>query len=240
MDITLVVPAYNEQDSIPDLFKVIANLADSVEFNVSLLLIENGSQDKTRLLIREKSSEYNKLSVEVLELDVNVGYGGALKHGISRATTPVVLILPADGKYQSSDIKRVCESFIQSGEGWVMVKGKRVSRNDPQSIQVLSKLLTWVTNLLFKTNVWDVNGLPKIFNREFIFEDLPIIPDDACFDVGLLACWRKNGGTFHEVPVDFTQKNLDEASWAGKKIRISIRMFIRIVSFFFELQNREK
>jgi glycosyltransferase involved in cell wall biosynthesis len=232
-----VVPAFNEAESIPALFELISSLNVSVNFEVHLLIVENGSQDSTRKVIREQAFHFSSLSVTALELDINIGYGGALKKGISAADSQVVALLPADGKYDLNDIRKVCESFPIDDNGNVMVKGFRNSRNDPLSVQFLSAVLTKITNVLFGTSLKDVNGLPKIFNKTSILEELPIVPDDACFDTGLIAIWNRDGRFFREIPVSFTQKNLLQTSWAGKKFRVSTRMFLRILAFSRRLKR---
>ena len=232
-----MVPAFNEAESIPALFKLISDFGASVKFHVTLLIIENGSRDSTRKIIYEQTSRYSNLNTTILELDSNIGYGGALKKGIAHAESQVVALLPADGKYQLADIQRVFQSFPLDGNDTVMVKGLRVSRNDPRTVQFLSRMLTLISNALLGTSLKDVNGLPKVFNRSPILGELSIVPNDGCFDFGLIAIWNRGGRDFHEIPVTFTQKNLSEASWAGQKFKTSVRVLLRVIGFSFRLKR---
>jgi glycosyltransferase involved in cell wall biosynthesis len=236
--ITFVVPAFNEAESIPALFELLFSLNESANFEVQLLIVENGSQDSTRKVIHEQAFHFPSLSVTALELDINVGYGGALKQGISAADSPVVALLPADGKYDLRDIRRVCECFSAENNQNMMVKGFRNSRNDPLSVQFLSAVLTKISNLLFGTSLKDVNGLPKVFNKTSILEDLSVVPDDACFDAGMIAIWNRDGRITREIPVSFRQRNLLQTSWAGKKFRVSTRMLLRILVFSRQLKKK--
>ena len=232
-----MVPAFNEAESIPSLFELMSNLHESTSFEVQLLIVENGSRDSTRRVIHEQASRFSSLTFSVLELDSNIGYGGALKKGIASAETEVVALLPADGKYNLKDIQEVCERSVLDDNPDLMVKGFRNSRNDPPSVQFLSAALTKITNVLFGTSLKDVNGLPKVFNKSSILEYLPIVPNDACFDSGLIAIWNRDGRLFREIPVSFMQKNLRQASWSGKKFRVSTQMFLKILMFSIRLKR---
>ena len=235
-----MVPAFNEAGSIPGLFRLISDLDENMNLEVALLIVENGSRDSTRESIKNHRSSYSGLNVCVIELDSNIGYGGALKKGILGADSRLVALLPADGKYEYDDIKFVCEYFQNQNQPRTMVKGYRVSRNDPSSVQFLSWLLTKIVNFVFRTSVIDINGLPKIFDKNLILSDLSFVPSDACFDAGLLAIWNRNGGDVREIPVSFTQRSLTDASWAGKKFKTAVRMLFRIFQLFLEFRKRNR
>ena len=240
MSITFVVPAFNEAESIPALFQLISDLDSVLDFDVALLIVENGSLDFTRRIIRENILKFSGLNVNVIDLDLNIGYGGAMKMGISSAKSQVVALLPADGKYELVDIKRICDSYYLTGDDTVMVKGYRKSRNDPHSIQFLSVVLTAISNMLFGTSLKDVNGLPKVFKCSPILDQLAALPDDACFDVGLVAIWNRNRMGIQEIPVKFTQHNLLETSWAGKRIKTALRMLFQILKFSARLKKEKR
>ena len=237
MSVTVVVPAYNEEGSIHELLGLIENLSAKSNLQVSLTFIENGSLDSTQESIEKELRLYPDLDAQVVLLNSNIGYGGAMKLGVEKAQSENVLLIPADGKYSLEDILAVCAEYFSKKDLRLMVKGERVIRNDPRSVQYLSKTLTWITNFLFRTSLRDVNGLPKILNRNLISDQLAFLPNDACFDVGLVALWRKNGGITSEIPVLFTQKNLTNTSWAGKRLKVSSRMLAGIFRVYLRSRN---
>jgi dolichol-phosphate mannosyltransferase len=234
MSLTLVVPAYNEELCIDLLFKLVSEFTENRKEKVALLIIENGSKDSTKDKIFSASLRYQNFETIVLELKINEGYGGAIKKGIAFSNSDTLMILPADGKYSLEALEAAYEKYKTLGQPNTMVKGLRVLRNDPKSVQLLSFLFTVLNNALFHVSLKDINGLPKIFNRQLIQKNIGSLPKDACFDAGLVVLWKRNGGSFHEVPAVFTQQSLSSTSWSGRKWRVSLRMFTGIMRIFFQ------
>lgn len=231
MTISLIVPAFNEAQSIENLFSLVSKFSEICSDRVELVVIENGSFDSTRDKLSRLSKQSHPFVTRILELDVNVGYGGALKKGLASSNSETVMILPADGKYRLEALIECHRKYVELGSPFFMAKGNRTSRNDPKTIRFLSLLYTLLSNILFRHSLKDVNGLPKVFNIRPVREHIELLPNNACFDAGLIALWKKKGGDFCEIPVHFEQQSLKSASWAGKRLRVSIAMFAELSRF---------
>ena len=229
MSISIVVPAFNEENSIEALYNLVRDFALSCNGPVELVVVENGSQDATRIMLRDLKSTSHPFSLRLLELDLNVGYGGAIKQGIQISEYQEIMILPADGKYNLVALQTCYRQYATLASSIYMVKGRRILRNDPFSIRVLSFLYTWLTNFLFHVFLKDANGLPKVFNKGLILDQLGEVPSNACFDAGLIALWRARNGRFFEVEVEFKQPLLSSTSWAGKRFKVSLSMFLELI-----------
>jgi glycosyltransferase involved in cell wall biosynthesis len=238
--ISVVVPAYNEEGSIAALYSLVGEFAKVCLDTVELVMVENGSQDATRMRLRNLQSTTHLFSIRLLELDVNVGYGGAIKQGIQISKYQEIMILPADGKYNLIALQSCYQQYTTLDSSRYMVKGRRISRNDPISVRVLSFFYTCLTNLLFRVFLKDANGLPKILNKNLIMDHLSDLPSNACFDAGLIALWRRRGGRFYEVAVEFKQPLLTSTSWAGKRFKVSLSMFWEIVRFYHSAQKKNR
>ena len=219
------------EDTIENLFTLVSSFSEICSDQVELFVVENGSLDFTRAKLSKLSKKNHPFVTRILELDVNVGYGGALKRGLASSSSETNMLLPADGKYSIGALVECYQKFVERGSTNLMVKGNRTSRNDPRTIRFLSFLYTSLSNVLFRNSLKDINGLPKVFNIHLIKEHIEILPDNACFDAGLIALWRKKGGDFCEVPVHFEQQFLGSASWAGKRFRVSFAMFAELLRF---------
>jgi glycosyltransferase involved in cell wall biosynthesis len=237
--ISVVVPAYNEEGSIAALCSLVSDFAQVCMDAVELVVVENGSQDATRLRLRDLQSKIHSFSLRLLELDLNVGYGGAIKRGIQISKYQEIMILPADGKYNLLALQACYQQYTTLASPTYMVKGRRISRNDPFSVRVLSFFYTCLTNILFRVFLKDANGLPKVFNKNLIIDHLGDLPSNACFDSGLIALWRRRSGRFYEVAVEFKQPSLTSTSWAGKRFKVSLSMFWEIVRFYHSAQKKD-
>ena len=126
MSVTVVVPAYNEEGSIHELLGLIENLSAKSNLQVSLTFIENGSLDSTQESIEKELRLYPDLDAQVVLLNSNIGYGGAMKLGVEKAQSENVLLIPADGKYSLEDILAVCAEYFSKKDLRLMVKGEKV------------------------------------------------------------------------------------------------------------------
>ncbi len=234
-NISVVIPVYNEENNISSLFNFVKDLSLKKSIINELVLIENGSTDKTRDQIIKLTSRFKELNLIKIYVENNLGFGGGIKKGLEQSKNDVVMILPADGKYSMNDVTKVIVAYENSPEINLMVKGRRNLRNDPLSVQVLSFMLTFLCRLLFCTRVQDINGLPKIFNKKIFGEKLLSLSTNSCFDATLCDIWQKSGGKFLEVNVSFIQNK--KASWKGRRIKVSIAMVSTLLKYKFNVRR---
>ena len=151
MSLTVLVPCYNEEDSLPALFERMDRLVglrskDDIEY--ILLLIDDGSKDETRRLIREYAQDRNW--VDYLFLSRNFGKEKAMYAGISNVHTDTMVILDADLQDPPELIPRMA-SFWR--KGYDDVYAKRRSRPG-------ESLLKRTTSHLYYTLLQKIAGIP--------------------------------------------------------------------------------
>jgi glycosyltransferase involved in cell wall biosynthesis len=229
-NITICVTAYNEEENIPQLLELIDEVRQGTVACCKLIVIDNGSLDSTAKVLRDLAKDYASFE----SLNKNVLYGGGMKRAVEQAESEFVCILPADNQYSSCDITRLINAFFElppDVRSRTMVKGRRAKRNDPTSIQVMSKFYNSLVSLLLGIGLLDTNGLPKIFNKALLQSPLDIdsLQNDATFDAGLLALWRKAGGSVIEIPVTFENRSHGEASWKGKRLIVAKNMYKSLI-----------
>lgn len=234
-NLSVVIPVYNEENNINSLFDFVSQLSLKKSIINELVLVDNGSTDDTRKQIKKLSSRTKGLNLIRTYVEDNQEYGGGVKIGVQQSKNDAVMILPADAKYSINDVIKVVTAYENSSNINLMVKGRRNLRNDPIAVQVLSFFLTFLCRILFSTKVKDVNGLPKIFNKKVIGNKLLVLSSNGSFDATLCDIWQKSGGHFLEINVSFTQNR--NASWKGRRIKVSIAMFLTLLKYKFNVRK---
>jgi glycosyltransferase involved in cell wall biosynthesis len=233
MNITILVPCYNESEEILELIQSLHNLNSSLSresVSLSFLLIDNGCTDDTfQKLDIEEQDHVSCCRIQTLQVTENIGYGFGVKSALEVTHGKTICILPADGKYDFSEVANLMSSYVGALSRDFLLKGVRSGRNDPTTIQILSFFYTKLVNVLTGIHVKDVNGLPKIFYNNFTSSEIHLMSNIACLDATLLYLWARKGGKFKELPLKFTQNLEGKTSWSGKRTVTTLKMFHELV-----------
>ncbi len=233
MNISILIPCYNESKKILELIQLLHNLNIALSresISLNFLLVDNGCSDDTfRKLDIEKPDHVACCLIQTLQVTENIGYGFGVKSGLEATHGKTVCILPADGKYDFTEISFLISTYVGTRSQDVLLKGVRHNRNDPTVIRILSFFYTKLVNVLTGIKVKDVNGLPKIFLNNFTSRDIQLMSNTACLDATLLSLWARKGGRFKELPLNFTQNLEGETSWSGKRTVTTLKMFQELV-----------
>lgn len=167
MDLSIVIPAYNEEKRLPPtLEKVISHLLTHFHGTYELIVVDNGSEDHTSRLVEEYIRNY--AFVRLLRLPQNKGRGGAVCEGVKIAKGELVLEMDADGSNDEEAITRFTD-YMNSHRDIGMVIG---SRTIPGAVIVvpqpwlrvfLGNMFMVCTKLFFGWDMRDrVNGYKMI------------------------------------------------------------------------------
>ncbi len=163
-DLSIVMPAYNEEEGVSVTVTHLFAAFDRSPHRLELVAVDNGSSDRTGDVLRALQPRFPGLRVH--RVDVNQGYGYGVLCGIPVTSAPWVGIIPADGQVDAEDVVRLFDS-AQATNGDVIAKVRRRFRMDG----VTRKLVSTAYNL-FVLMLWpglgslDVNGSPKIVRRD--------------------------------------------------------------------------
>jgi len=164
MNLSIIIPAFNEEESIKPLVNLIfKNLDKNVE-DYEIILIDDGSDDKTWTEIVKISNKFeNIVSIKLLE---NYGKSDALDAGFKVCKGNYVLTMDADLQDDPSEILPLY-SMIKENK-YDLVSGWKKKRNDPLTKTIPSKFFNLVTRLFSGIKLNDFNCGIKIYRKEVI------------------------------------------------------------------------
>lgn len=136
MDISIVVPLYNEAESLPELAAWIKRVMDDNKFTYEVIFVNDGSTDDSWEVIRKLSTE--NPAIKGVAFRRNYGKSPALNTGFGRAQGDVVITMDADLQDSPDEIPELYRMITQ--EGYDLVSGYKQKRYDPLSKTIPTKL----------------------------------------------------------------------------------------------------
>ncbi|HUV71509.1 MAG TPA: glycosyltransferase family 2 protein [Clostridia bacterium] len=217
--ISIVVPVFNEKESLEELCQRIKQVLKNHKFE--LIFIDDGSTDSSGDLI-EKFRESDS-RVRTVHLRRNQGKSKALMMGFAAAKGEIIVTLDADLQDQPEEIKKL---LLKLKEGFDLVCGWKKKRNDPFLKVIFSHFFNWLVNLTTQTNLHDINCGLKVYRREVI-ENLNLYGDLYRF-IPVLAA--KEGFRVTEVEVSHASRRYGTSKYGISKF---IRGFFDLFTILF-------
>ena len=162
--LSLAIPLYDEEGNVRAVTQDVVAGFRKADVPLQLILVDNGSHDSTRAVVRELEETFDE--VLGVYLDVNAGYGGGILAGLAEASpvAEVVGYMWGDGQIEGSDVVRVYRRLVS--ENVDVAKARRVERIDGWQRELISRCYNTLTLWLFHITSPDTNGCPKMFTRE--------------------------------------------------------------------------
>lgn len=165
MDISVIVPLYNEAESIPELFAWIKRVMEANKFSYEVIFVNDGSTDASWKEIQELSAQ--NPTVHGLKFRRNYGKSAALYCGFRKAQGNVVITMDADLQDSPDEIPELYRMITQ--DGYDLVSGYKQKRYDPLSKTIPTKLFNATARLVSGIhNLHDFNCGLKAYRSEVI------------------------------------------------------------------------
>lgn len=213
--LSIIVPIFNERKTIPLLLSAIRKV--DLPYEKEIILIDDGSTDGSREVLRALGSEY-----KVILSDKNRGKGSAIRKGFQVATGDIVIIQDADMEYDPKDYPALLHPMLEGNAD--VVYGSRflglkrvLHRNEIvyKHGYLFSKVLNWLSNVL--SGIWlsDMYTCYKVFTKNAIDQIYPhLVSKRFGIDPELTAWVAKFNFKIVEVPISYKGRTYAE----GKKI----------------------
>jgi glycosyltransferase involved in cell wall biosynthesis len=164
MDLSIIVPVFNEEESLPELCDWIAKVMDRNRFSYEVILVDDGSTDLSWNVIeslRQKSD-----LIRGIRFQRNYGKSAALNEGFRSCSGDVVITLDADLQDSPEEIPALRSMILNVG--FDLVSGWKIVRHDPLSLTVPSRFFNWVTAKVSKINLHDFNCGLKAYRLKVV------------------------------------------------------------------------
>ena len=210
MNLSVVIPVYNEADNISEILKRVQALKLANE----IIVVDDGSTDGTRDILKNLDG---KKKVRVILHERNQGKGGAVMTGLKAAQGDLLLIQDADLEYDPRDYPELLKPIIEGMAD--VVYGSRFL-GGPRRVamfwhMIANKLLTGMTNILYDTILTDMETGYKVFRRGVI-DGMTIRAKRFDFEPEFTAKVLKRHYRIFEVPITFNPRDYSQ----GKKIKL--------------------
>lgn len=231
MKVSVVIPCYNEKDTIE---KIVGAVCNAPLKSREIIVVDDCSKDGTQTLLRDRLSS---MVDQIIYHPVNQGKGAALRSGFAAATGDFILVQDADLEYSPEDYPLLLEPLM-SGKADVVL-GSRFMGGRPHRVlffwhMVGNKFLTLLSNMLTNINLTDVETGYKAFKAPLI-KSIRIEENGFGVEPEIIAKLARTGCRIYEVGVSYSGRTYAE----GKKINWKDGFRAIYAIFKYNFENRQ-
>ncbi len=164
MDLTLVIPLFNEEESLPELTNWIVRVATNENLEFEIIYVDDGSTDRSWEIVQNLSEKYPQ--VKGIKFRTNYGKSAALNRGFFYAKGDVVITMDADLQDSPDEIPELFRLIKE--ENYHVVSGWKKKRHDPLGKRLPSKLFNLTTRKMSGLKLNDFNCGLKSYSKDVI------------------------------------------------------------------------
>ncbi len=216
-EISIVIPVYNEKDSLPVLIPKVVEVMKPLQRKFELILVDDGSTDGSFDIIKGYSEKY--MEVRYLRFKANGGQTAAFAAGFQAVAGEIVVTLDADLQNDPADIPRLLSCLPE----YDVVCGWRADRKDTRIKKISSRIANAVRRRITKDSIHDTGCSLKVYNK-VLLDRIKLFKGMHRFLPVLLAM---EGAKVYEVKVNHGQRR-----YGISKYNIGNRLFVGIYDLF--------
>ncbi|MFH0853296.1 MAG: glycosyltransferase family 2 protein [bacterium] len=217
MKYSVIIPVYNEQDSVTPLHQEVCDVMNRFNQPYEIIFVDDGSKDNT-------FENLTKLSpVTIIRFRKNFGQTAAMDAGFKQAHGEIFITMDGDGQNDPADIPKLIDKIK---EGFDVVSGWRKNRKDPFSKKLFSRGANFLRSFLVADHIKDSGCTLKVYKRE-CFDDLDLFGEIHRFIPAMLT-WK--GFRIGEIEVNHRARTTGITKYNWKRV---MKGFVDMVSVWF-------
>tara|TARA_B100001250_G_C19803638_1_gene792277 strand:+ start:1762 stop:2472 length:711 start_codon:yes stop_codon:yes gene_type:complete len=168
MKLSIIIPIYNEQDTIEKVIKTVEDTkVDNIKYK-EIILVNDGSTDQTWQIIKNYSGQDN---VVIINQEKNQGKGSSIHKGINKASGDIIIIQDADLEYNPDQYNKLLKPIFDL-DADVVYGSRFISGSEHRVLfywhSLMNKILTMLSNMFTNLNLTDMECGYKVFKKEII------------------------------------------------------------------------
>ncbi|MCF8460133.1 MAG: glycosyltransferase family 2 protein [Flavobacteriales bacterium] len=164
MLISIVIPLYNENESLPELTRWIDEVMQKNNFNYEVVYVDDGSTDGSWEVIENLKKQYSQ--IRALRFRRNYGKSAGLNRGFDAAKGDIVITMDADLQDSPEEIPELVRMITE--DGFDLVSGWKKKRFDPITKTIPTKLYNWAARSMSGINLHDFNCGLKAYKQDVV------------------------------------------------------------------------
>lgn len=164
MDISVLIPLFNEEESLPELAEWISRVMNEHQFSYEIIMLDDGSKDNSWQVIKKLASE--NPNIKGLSFRRNYGKSAALNEGFKAAQGDVVITMDADLQDSPDEIPDLYRLIMK--EDYDLISGWKKKRYDPLSKTIPTKLFNWAARKMSGIYLHDFNCGLKAYSNNVV------------------------------------------------------------------------
>ena len=211
MNIDVIIPCYNEEKTIEE---TIIRSIENLSTKDNLLIVDDGSTDKSNFLIKNLANKFSNISL--IKHEKNLGKGASIQTALKKVKNEIVIIQDSDLEYNPSEYKKLINPILKLKAD--VVYGSRFVSSDEHRVlyfwhRIGNNLLTFLSNVFTNLNLTDMEVGLKAFKSDKILK-LNLKEKRFGFEPEVTIKLAKEKCIFYEVGISYRGRTYKE----GKKI----------------------